>query len=61
MQTFRLRVTLTDGFTFDLRETYQTATAACRAARNYISDYSDPCGLGVRVSYITTLIAEARS
>jgi hypothetical protein len=55
---FKLRVTLSDGFEFDLDERYARQFEADRAAANYIRDYSDPCGLGVRVRYISTIIEE---
>lgn len=55
---FSLRVRLTDGFEFDLSETYSEEWRANRAAAQYISDYRDPCGLGVRVASVATVDAE---
>ena len=52
---FGLIATFSDGFSVELDERYPTQWQANRAAANYIRDYSDPCGLGVRVSYVSTI------
>lgn len=53
--TFTLRATLTDGFTFDLEGCYFSQEAANRAAARFMRDYSDPCGLGNQVAYVATI------
>lgn len=57
---FTLRATLSDGFVVNLDGSYNTQAQAERAASNYIRDYSDPCGLGVHVAYVSTIDTEAR-
>jgi hypothetical protein len=52
---FSLRATLSDGFVVDLDGAYASEEAASRAAAAYVRDYSDPCGLGVRVAYVAIL------
>ncbi len=47
---YALRATLSDGFTVDLDGLYPTQTHANRAAVRYMTDYRDPCGLGVHVA-----------
>lgn len=49
---FSLTATLSDGFTLDLDGSYASVEAASRAASEYMRHYSDPCGLGVYVSYV---------
>lgn len=57
---FSLRATLTDGFIVNLDGTYASQASAERAASNYMRDYSDPCGLGVRVAYVAIVDNNAR-
>lgn len=52
---FTLRATLSDGFEVTLAERFATESEASRAADRYITDYSDPCALGVHVSYVSIL------
>ena len=57
----KLRAVLSDGFEVELEGRYARQFEADRAAANYIRDYSDPCGLGVRVSYVLTIDCEAEA
>jgi hypothetical protein len=50
---FFLIATLSDGFKVPLDGRYNSIEAANRAASIYMRDYSDPCGLGVHVSYVS--------
>lgn len=52
---FSLRVTFSDGHSVTLDERYARQFEADRAAGNYIRDFSDPCGLGVHVSYVSVI------
>lgn len=49
---YALRATLSDGFTVDLDQLYETEAKASRAGARYIMDYRDPCGLGVHVAQV---------
>lgn len=53
--TFRLRSYLSDGFAVDLEGRHPTEAHAIRAASIYARHYSDPCGLGVRVSRVAII------
>ncbi len=57
---FTLRATLSDGFVVNFPEQYSTQEHANRAAASYMKHYSDPCGMGVHVSYVSTIDEEAR-
>jgi hypothetical protein len=50
---FKLQATLSDGYTVTLDGEFPSEAAASREADNYIRHYSDPCGLGVHVSYVS--------
>jgi hypothetical protein len=52
---FKLIATFSDGHSVELSERYDAQFRADRAAGNYIRDYSDPCGLGIRVSYVSVV------
>lgn len=52
---FTLRAYLSDGFAVDLPGAYASVEAASAAASRYMRDYSDPCGLGVRVASVAIL------
>lgn len=52
---FALRATLTDGFAVDLDGRFASEEDAALAASRYLRDYSDPCGLGVRVAHVAIL------
>lgn len=54
---FTLRATFTDGHSVTLSERYGRQFEAERAAGHYIRDYSDPCGLGIRVSHVSVIDA----
>lgn len=56
---FALVATLSDGFKVTLAETYDTHARADRAACDYITHYSDPCGLGVSCSYVSVIDTQA--
>jgi len=55
---FALIATFSDGHSVKLDERYDAQFRADRAAQNYIRDFSDPCQLGIHVSYVT--VVEAR-
>ncbi len=56
---FTLRAHLSDGFVVELNEhAYASEAGAQRAAAVYMRDYSDPCGLGVRVERVEIVDAE---
>lgn len=57
---FTLRATLTDGFVVDLPGEYAEQWRAERAAAQYIADYFDPCGLGVRCASVAICDANLR-
>lgn len=52
---FSLVVTFASGRTLALDEVYPAQFMADRAAGNYIRDFSDPCGTGERVSYVSVI------
>lgn len=59
MSRYTLRAHFTDGRSVDLDEfAYTTEAGAQRAAGVYMRDYSDPCGLGVRVERVEIVRAE---
>jgi hypothetical protein len=58
MTQFRLRADLSDGFKVDLDERYPNEQRALNAADHYITDYSDPCGLGVYVHSVSVIDCE---
>lgn len=53
--TFTLRASLTDGFSFNLDGEYPSELHAANAASRFMRDYSDPCGLGVRVESVAII------
>lgn len=53
--SFTLRSTLSDGFTVDLPGEYPSLAHANNAAAQYMRHYSDPCGLGLHVSYVAVI------
>jgi hypothetical protein len=55
---FSLLATFSDGHSVKLTERYDAQFRADRAAQNYIRDFSDPCGLGVHVSYVSVIKEE---
>ena len=57
---YTLRAYLSDGFTVDLPGEYDAQWRAERAAANYLRDYSDPCGLGVRCASVAVVEKPAR-
>jgi hypothetical protein len=52
---FYLRATFTDGHSVTLDERYDVKFRAVRAAGNYMRDFSDPCGTGCRVDYVSVI------
>lgn len=52
---YSLKVKLTDGFTFALEQTFNSVEAANREASSFIRHYSDPCGTGCRVEYVSVI------
>lgn len=56
---FALKAYLSDGFEFELDGQHPSEAAASRAADRYITDYSDPCGLGVHVTHVAILFLDA--
>lgn len=54
-ERFSLKATFSDGHSVTLSETYAEQWRADRAAGHYIRDYSDPCGLGIRVAYVAII------
>lgn len=52
---YALRATLSDGFTVDLEGLYPTEVHANRAAVQYMTQYRDPCGLGVHVAQVAVV------
>lgn len=52
---FSLIATFSDGHSVKLDERYDAQFRADRAAQNYIRDFSDPCGLGVSVRYVSVI------
>ncbi len=56
---YSLKVTLSDGFTFALEQKFASVDAANREACAFMRNYSDPCGVGARVSYVSVLDGEA--
>jgi len=52
---FTLRAYFTDGHAVDLCDEHPSQAHAERAASRYMRDYSDPCGLGVRVESVAII------
>lgn len=58
--TFTLRAHFVDGFAVTLPGEYAEQWRAERAAEHYIRDYSDPCGIGSKVSHVSIIEGAAR-
>lgn len=52
---YALKVKLSDGFTFALEQTFNSVEAANREAASFMRHYSDPCGVGARVEYVSVI------
>ena len=55
---FRLRSHLSDGFVVDLDGEHPSIEHASMAADEYMTHYSDPCGLGITVDHVDIIDTE---